>query len=369
MIENGCYLGALSQFARLVLIQAEKIEHWVGDEPLVRNALANCIDFIAPTVPDLGKLAELQCSSQTSGSEMILSASCLKIMRTRGNLDGLDLRLLRALRTNIHMRYDAVTEESRAALKAEVDRLAFPDASSAEYFIRQYLEPQVARAGCGNAEVWLLGDDEVFSHLRATLPIEWMSRFITLALHPLDALFEMAAQYGNRTKLKRLIAERCSQYMCDWPVLDSSNNLEQLRIFWLIRAWYSLEEMPESYWNWLKTDKETLLLLQERSGRIRYNDYSYWRKLGPSKIEAILDAFIEKWPKVYLPDDWGTGSPKAEQAYRFLREIVWILNSEDPDESIPVLNRLLGDSRFEDMHKDLKSIRTGQIKKQALKNF
>ena len=45
---------------------------------------------------------------------------------------------------------------------------------------------------------------------------------------------------------------------------------------------------------------------------------SYWPKLTSSKVEAILDAFFDQWPKVDLPNHWGTGSPKGENAYRFL---------------------------------------------------
>jgi hypothetical protein len=52
---------------------------------LVRNALRNCLDFIAPHVPNLLELAELQCASQYHHSELILYAACLEIMRFQGN--------------------------------------------------------------------------------------------------------------------------------------------------------------------------------------------------------------------------------------------------------------------------------------------
>ncbi len=68
-----------------------------------------------------------------------------------------------------------------------------------------------------------------------------------------------------------------------------------------------------------------------------YGDYPYWPELTSNKVEAILDAFIDKWPKVDLPSHWGTESPKEEKAYRFLTEVIWSLSSDDPDDAIPVL--------------------------------
>jgi len=100
-----------------------------------------------------------------------------------------------------------------------------------------------------------------------------------------------------------------------------------------------------------------------------HGDHSYWPKLTSSKVEAILDAFIDKWPKVDLPSCYGTGSPKEENAYRFLTEVVSFINSDAPEDAIPVLDRLLAGSRFADLHKDLKSIHASQVRKKALRNF
>ena len=98
-------------------------------------------------------------------------------MRVKGSLEEVDLRLLSALRTNIHMGYSAISKDERDALKAEIDRLIFPDAASAESFLREYLEPQLAQRGCNHPELWLLRSEDVFSHLRASLSIEWLRRF------------------------------------------------------------------------------------------------------------------------------------------------------------------------------------------------
>jgi hypothetical protein len=369
LVEAGRDWNCLVRFAELVLMAPDKIEHDFGNEALVRNALRNCLDFIAPHVPDLIKLAELQCASQTLNSERILYAACLEIMRVQGNLEEVDLRLLRALRTNIHGDCSAVSSEERDALLKEVDRLIFPDSDSSENFLRQYVEPQLAQPGCAHPEVWLLDGEKVFSYLRATLSIEWLKHFRELELRPLNTLFEIAAQNGNRDALKEIIAERCAEFMSDCPNRSENENIEQKRTFWLVRAWYFLNDAPETYWDWLKADKDTVLVLYELSERINPGAHSDWLKLASSKVEAILDAFIEKWPKVNLPSHWGTGSPKEENAYRFLTKVIWSINSDDPDDAIPVLERLLPDLRFADLQNDLKSIYAGQVRKKALRDF
>lgn len=369
LVEGGRHWDCLIHFAELVLKDPSKIEREVGDEKLVRNALKNCLDFIAPNVPDLLKLAELQCASQYQHSETILYAACLEIMRVKGNLEEVDLRLLRALRTNIQMSYEAVSMEERNALKAEIDRIIFPDADSAENFLRQYIEPQLAQPECAHPELCLLRSEEAFCQSRAVLSIEWLKRFRELALGPLDTLFEIAAQYGDRDTLKEIIAERCAKFMAAWPNLTENKGIEQKRSFWLVRAWYFLNDTPEIYWDWLKANKDTVFVFYERSGRMHHGDHHYWPKLTPRMIETILDAFIDKWPKVHLPSSYGTTSPKEEKAYRFLTEVIWSINSDDPDDAIPVLNRLLADPRLVDLQKALKSIHASQIRKKALRDF
>ncbi len=290
-------------------------------------------------------------------------------MRAKGSLEGVDLRLLRALRTDIHGGYDSVSREELEALLKEVDRLIFTDSASPERYLREYLEPQLARPNCAHPEVWFLRGDEVFSPLRANLSIEWLRRFRELALSPLDTLFEIAAQYGNKDDLKEIIAERCSELMSDWPKRTENNDIEQLRTFWLVRAWYFIDDAPVTYWDCLKADKDTVFILSGLSGRMNYRNHSYWPELTSSKVEAILDAFVDKWPKVHLPSSYGSDSPKEEKAYRFLTEVIWSIDTDDPDDAIPVLNRLLADPRFADMHNILKSMHAGQVRRKALRDF
>ncbi|EBJ6266583.1 ATP-binding protein [Salmonella enterica] len=368
IVEQGRHWNCLVRFAELVLMNPERIELEFGDEALVRAALRNCLDFITPAVPTLPELAALQCESKYRHSETVLYAACLEILRAEGHLGCVNLELLTALRTNIHMGYNSVSTEERDALQAEVDRLIFPDSESAEKYLRQYVEPQLAQP-CPHPEIWLLSGEEVFSQSRAKLSIEWLRRFTDLSLNSVDSLFEIAAQYGDREDLKEIIAERCSEMMSGRPNPTEDEDFERKRIFWLVREFYFLENITETYWTWLKSDKDNLLHFYERSGRMSRSEHRAWPELTSIKIEAILDAFIEQWPRVDLPDHWGSDSPKEEKAYRFLTDLIWSIESDIPDNAIPVLGRLLNDPRFNTLHKELQSIHAAQIRKKALRDF
>ena len=369
LIESGCDWRSLILFSELILMRPEQIEESVGDESLVRTALRNCLGFIDSGIPALKKFAELQCSGKILHAEMVLLAACLEVMHSAGDLESVDIRLLTALRTSIDRHYSSVDEEKRNALKTEIDRLVFTTGTSAENYLREYLEPQLAQKDCKHPDVWLLRGDKIFSHLRAELSIEWLEQFPDLAIDTLDVLFEIAAEFGERRALQDLILKKCTDFMSDWPMLTTDEKLEQKRMFWFVRSFYFIKETPNLYWNWLKSDKDTVFALNAHSGRFNRGDNSSWPLLTATKIEAILDAFIDKWPKVYLPSHWGTESPKDEVAYRFLTDIVGLLFSSEIDEAIFVLNRLLADSRFTDMRNDLKSMLAGKLRQKALRDF
>ncbi|MGF6711187.1 hypothetical protein QFZ41_002151 [Luteibacter sp. W1I16] len=369
IIEGGRHWGFLYRFSEITLMSPNSIEKEFGDEFLVRNALRNCLDFLTPYVPDLPGIAKLRCASQFHQAETVLYAACLEILRSKGNLEGLDNRLLRSLRTNIRTHYSGVPKEDAMALKREVDRLAFPDEASRESFLREYVEPQLASPECPHPDVWLLRGDETFSSFRAALSIEWLQRFRGLALGSLDTLFDVAAQHGNREDLKAIIAERCAEFSTVSTIGGEVEGIDPELAFWLVRAFYFLNDPPDECWRWLKHDEDTVHLLYERFGRMSSNDHPYWPRLTPRKVEAILDVFVEKWPKVDLPSHWGTGSPRGENAYRFLTEVIWVMVDDDHDDAVLVADRLLADLRFAHLHKDLKSIRAGHVKKRALKNF
>ncbi|OWO82069.1 hypothetical protein B5C26_10715 [Photorhabdus luminescens] len=365
-IANGRDWGSLIHFAQLILMAPNRIEHEFDDEKLIRNALRNCLSFISDNIPDLPELAKLQCESRRLNSEIVLYAACLEIFRFQGNLEGIDLSLLRAFKTNICARFSAVSQEELDALQNETNRLVFSAPGHAEDFLREYLEPQLSQP-CSNPKLWLLSHDEPFQHLRESLSTEWLKRFPGLTLDALKTLFNTAIQYGRREDLIEIIAERCSEIMDDYPALTENENLEQKRMFWLVRAFYFLDEIPETHWQWITSNKNNLLRFS--NGRMSYRDNQYWPNLTASKIRMVLDAFIKQWPKVDLPDTWGSNSPQEEKAYRLLSDLVWSIEADEPDDAIPVVRQLLRDLRFTDFHKDMKSIHAGLLRKKALRDF
>ncbi|WP_198532173.1 hypothetical protein [Salinivibrio sp. IB872] len=336
----------------------------------MKKALRNCHEFIEPEVPSLNKLAELRCSSKGLYVETILFASCIEIMREFGNLGSVKPELLLALKTNLNVHYDAVSKIEHDALKAEVDRLLFPNNESIEQFLRSYVEPQLASYQCSHPRVDMLKYDEIFSPLRAKLPIEWLERFDELSFYALDTLFDLATQFGDRKILNDIILTRCAYYLSKFPEQTDDENIEQKRKFWFVRAFYFLNvEVAKPYFDWLKSDRDSLLLFEGRSSRMSRDSSSYWPNLTSTKIESILFAFFNQWPKVHLPSFWGTESPVGETAYRFLTEIIWSIGSDTPDEAIPVLNRLIQDDRFSDIQRELKSIKAEQLRKKSLRDF
>ncbi|WP_421225470.1 hypothetical protein [Aeromonas enteropelogenes] len=366
LVESGRHWSLLIRFSELFLMAPDRIELEFGDKAIVHNALLNCLDFISPHVPGLEKLAELQCASQSLNVEKVLYAACIQILRVKGNLETVDYRLLGALRTNINISYRAISKEERDLLRTEVERLIFSDPAKAESFIRQYLEPQLANKTCSNVELWLLKRDDNFSHLRASLSIEWLQNYPELNLSTLGELFDIAAQYGERTELNEVIASRCSELMSAWPSLTDNDEIEQKRTFWLLRSFYFIEDTPEQYWDWLKRDRDTVLLFYRFSSSINRSENPSWPALSADKAYKILDGFIERWPKVELPSGWGSDSPQDEKAYRFLKELLWSFNTDD---GASYIRLLLSDLRFSDFHMDLQSINASLIRKRALRDF
>lgn len=215
----------------------------------------------------------------------------------------------------------------------------------------------------------MLRSEDVFKSLRSTLSIEWLRRFRDLALVPLGSLFEVAAQRGNRGDLNEIIVERCEEFLFDRLASCERDDFEEKRKFWFLRAWYFMNDAADIYWVRLASDKNTLLMLRSMNGWLSYSNHPYLPKLTARMVEAILEAFIDDWPKVDLPHHWGSGSPEEEKAYRFLTEIIWALNSDKPDSAIPVLERLLSSPRFSDFHKVLKSMLAAQFRMKALQDF
>ena len=173
--------------------------------------------------------------------------------------------------------------------------MLFPNIKSAEQFLRQYVEPQLAHPLCSHPHLGLLQYGEIFSPLKAQLSIEWLNRFDELEHYALDTLFELAVQFGDREKLNEIILTHCFDLLYKCPVQTDYETLKQRRQFWFVRAFYFLsQEVAKPYFYWLQADRNSLLLLERHSSRVSRSDHTYWPRLTSHKIESILEAFFDK---------------------------------------------------------------------------
>lgn len=369
LIEGGRHLGYLSRMADLTLIQPDRIREEFGDETIVKNALRNCLSFVAPHIPNLSKLAELQCSSQFVAAERILLASCAEIMRADHSLAEVDIALLPALRVHIDRSYSGLDRKLQGDLKSEIDKIIFQDADDMEVFLREYIEPQLENVFCARPDVFLMLNDDTFLMLRSKLSIEWLQKFSALNIDVLTALFDTAAELSDRGDLIRLIEIRCSEIEGQVSEPLASTESSHLKDFWYTRALYFLKDISSNLKAWIEGNGDLIHVFYQRSDRLGIYNHPAWPTLSASKVEMILNANVEKWAKVDLPSHWGTDSPHEENAYRFLTNLVWSLNTLDIDEALSVIPGLLSDERFSDMHKDLNSIYSGLTRKKALRDF
>lgn len=371
LIESGKHFGYLIDFANLTLNRPERIKEEFDDINLVKTSLKNCLPFIESYVPNLGELAKAHCNSSRYHSEVILCASCLEIFRDTGNLESVKLELLQALRTDIDNRPTAVNDKEYEEFRNEVDRILFPDSKSRLQFIKDYIEPQLTYSDCQYTQVSWLRYSDTFKEFQATLPFEWLHQYQDISIETTKTLFDLSAQFCDRNELNKLIALRCEQL--NEQLTTHTADLESINskvIFWFVRAFFFLDEMEiEPYWNYLKLQEKIIFILNDRTEGLRHGDHPFWPTLIPTKIWWILDEFIDQWPKVDLPDSWGTGDPPNETAYRFLSNLIWNFTKHISENTLSIVNDLIADSRFEGMQLDLKSIRSTLIRNLALVNF
>ena len=133
IVESGTHWGFIEVFAESLLFHPDQIEAQFGcDIALVKTALRNCFNFIAPEVPSLKELATLHCDSKYRRIRKILYAACLETMKHQGNLENIKPFILAALYINLDINYTAVSDKDHTALKTEVERLLFNSTQKVE---------------------------------------------------------------------------------------------------------------------------------------------------------------------------------------------------------------------------------------------
>jgi AcrR family transcriptional regulator len=364
-IESGAHWGWLWEFACSYLYEPEKLDSSeYGDTPT--RALRNCIPFLSQHIPTLQQLARREWGNVAQA----FFAHCLVRFRGNESFDDLDLGILRAAVTEAGYSPGLESEDELRAIEAELNRMVFPDGASVEAFARTFIEPPLASSEDIPTNVDWLERKAIFHPMRAILPLEWLRRYPDMPASARASLFAMAAKYCDRKQLEALIDIRFVD-----PVPASQEGSPERQIaesrhrFWALNAFYFTTARCHEALAELRRDPRSVLSIAESVGRFGTHESDSIPPLSADAIFGILDAYVDAWPKVPLPSSFGTGDPDNEVAYRFLRDVVWRIGDDTPVRKLPVLDRLLADTRFADYRTVLLGLRADTLRDAALQDF
>ena len=359
-IASGTDWPALKWIAGNYLIEPERLSEVFHDISDAECALRNSFEFMKPHVPTLESLVD-----NSPYSLRVLHAACLAHFRHASNLDAIDIDVLKAVKTDLGG-FNGYREGEAEKFTAALDMRIFPTIDEVQAFARTFIEPQLSRAFDAATDVGKLRYDNAFAHVRDKLAFEWLESFPDMPWHARETLFDICTKQRQRAALNALIEKRCADFFQSG---SASNGEARIRDFWFLRGLFFLDTPQEEIWNRFRSDRDAIFMIEERAGRFGRGDNESWPSLSADKIFRILDMYVDAWPKVFLPSSYGTGDPQEETAYRFLTDVVWRIDQDSPDRSIPVFDRLLEDSRFADFHETARSQRASALRKRALKDF
>jgi hypothetical protein len=341
--------------AKAYLIQPDMlpdVTHDLCDPEVVLRRSLQTLGGRCPSVEEVGK-------GDKRAWVQIMLAGAVAEFRGTGTLQAVAPEILRVILTHTGG-YNTFAEGEEDAFLAEIRRRVLLTPGESEAFAREYLEPSLA-ASAGHFDLHLLNREPALNHLRAFLPLEWLHRFPEIPVQTLETLFDMAAHFSDREALIALVRERC--IALDQGILP--HRREEQRPFWFLRDFWFATEINPSVWAYMSRNPDFIFWLANRRDRGGEGD-EIWARLSAPKVEQVLMAYLPHWPVVPLPSSWGTGSPKGETAYRYLRDLVWQIGRDDPIVALPVVERLLAEEITVPSHNDLRSIRADLRRKAAL---
>lgn len=358
LIEAGRHWGWLIALAQRYLHGAHEDDLVIKDEKLIEAALLNSFNFITPEIPSIVVIAE----RGSTNVSMVLEAACLAAFRKTGALAGIPLDMLRAVKAG-GIGGSAYQKGEAERFERTIDGLIFSSDADKIEFITRLIEPQLTRPEDAATNVYMLDHHETFANVKGALAIDWLTRYPAMPWHSRETLFGIAATHADRAQLNALIETRCND-----PIDPSDIGIKR-RKFWLLRHFFFILPTSDARWAEFSTDPKAILEIEHYSGRLGRHDSQGWPQLNAEQVYRILDAFVSAWPKVPLPNSWGSGDPPGETAYRFLTDVVFTIGRDDPSNSIPVFDRVLSNSRFSDFWNAVKSQRAEAVRQQALSGF
>ncbi|WP_029050442.1 hypothetical protein, partial [Cupriavidus sp. amp6] len=356
-IQRGEFFGWNQEFAYHYLRSPEQLP---SDRQLAEDALANSISELEKYTPTLEELGR----GEKTHIAMVLHAGCLVMFRRGISLNGVDKSILCAVKTQARFSNE-YGEGERERFEAAIDTLVMSSPLEAEAFARQFIGASL-NSECPD-QLWWLSAEAIFHCLAGQLAVEWLSGHPDLPLQKLDSLFELAVRFAPREWVVRFVAERCDAALSAQPSTDAP--ISERATFWFLRHFFFAPSDQDGIWDLLLRDKMIVLALEHRTGALHRSRHAGWPQLDAVKAFRVLDAQVTNWPAVPLPSHWGTSSPRKETAYRYLRDLVWLIDRDHTDRSLPVIDQLLEDDRFQHFERDLKSIRVAGRRRRALEAF
>lgn len=354
-IERGENVGWTHSVARVYLIEPAKLPEVTNSLFDPENTLRQSLVSLSNRCPAIAEVG----AGNARGWVQIFLAGALAEYRATGTLDAVAREVLLAILPETGG-YNTYAEGEHEAFHAEVQRQVQLSPDESEAYARTYLEPLLEAAN-QICDLHILHREPVLNHLRATLPLEWLQRFPELPIQTLESLFDMAASFGDRDALLTVIRDRCVGL--DEGVLP--HRLEEQRQFWFMRDFWFAHDINLEVWAYMARNPDLVFWLEHRRDRGRDGE-GIWSMLSAAKNERIQLAYRPHWPVVPLPSSWGTGSPRGETAYRYLRDSVWQIGRDTPNAALPVIERLLTQDIMAPSFNDLRSIRAELRRRSAM---
>ena len=337
LIAAGRHLWWLNEFAVRYLLDPDAMHEVTDDAEIVETALTNCFEFVArrvPTLEEVGRRTEM-------GMVTILKAACLATFRRKGSLEGIDVRVLQAARAD-GPGGNGYREGEAQRIRDELDGRLFRTGRDAVDFLRRYVEPQLALDDGFATQTHPLETLPMDDAARGALAIEWLDRFPAMPWTAMEALFRIAAAFGEPALVRRLIDDRCRLE------IGPFDPAHRRRRFWLLRHVFFATPVEDDLWAEFARDRDAVLAIERHAGSLRFDLAAGWPELRADKLVRILEAFVDRWPPVFLPSSFGSSSSDGETA---------------------AIDRLLSDPRFEGFANDLKSLGTRASRRIALEGF
>lgn len=367
-IKQGADLKVLSLFADLILSTTNKIPEQLGDRSFLSISLQNAIPNISKNMGYQGDWRGFLIQLKNKGLERVFYAGCLEKFRSKGTLADLDFGLIQVFRANSFWSQSIMSNDEHNALCEEVNRIIFSSPQTAESFFRELIEPELA-INAVSEQLDVLRMNAHFRQLNSDLALEWLIKFPELHLVNLSKIFDIACNDKNRNAIDTLIAQRCRALMLQYQLATDNAEIEQTLMFWIVRAFYFLDETFSDYWEWICKQKKNILLFHGLNFNLPEYDIIYWPKLTPLKAQYLLNGFIKYWSDIDYMVCHHNERAEYEKANHIFHEIVWSLNHTEPSHALPIIESLLKNERMNRFSNTLKNVRASLVRKLGHLNF